>query len=112
MLKNDFIAIDVSAISDVYPNRNNSYFPVSAMQNAKPTFYNKPALGAFDVTHDDFKAHEMEYRWECSEYERKTYGRAYSTEGLNYKKEILKEKLWNIPMWRGVIKIVHKIKKC
>ena len=64
VLKNDFIAIDVYAISDVYPNRNNSYFPVSAMQNAKPTFYNKPALGAFDVTHDDFKAHEMEYRWD------------------------------------------------
>lgn len=64
VLKNDFIAIDVYAISDVYPNRNNSYFPVSAMQDAKPTFYNKPALGAFDTTHDDFKAHEMEYRWD------------------------------------------------
>lgn len=64
VLKNDFIAIDVYAISDVYPNRNNSYFPVSAMQDAKPTFYNKPALGAFDVAHDDFKAHEMEYRWD------------------------------------------------
>ena len=63
-LKNDYIAIDVYAISDVYPNRNNSYFPVSAMQDAKPTFYNKPALGAFDVAHDDFKAHEMEYRWD------------------------------------------------
>lgn len=34
------------------------------MQDAKPTFYNKPALGAFDVAHDDFKAHEMEYRWD------------------------------------------------
>lgn len=64
VLKNDFIAIDVYAISNVYPNRNNSYFPVSAMQDAKPTFYNKPALGAFDVAHDDFKAHEMEYRWD------------------------------------------------
>ena len=60
----------------------------------------------------NLKSDEIEYRWECSEYERKTYGRAYSTEGLNYKKEILKEKLWNIPMWRGFIKIVHKLKKC
>ena len=34
------------------------------MQDAKPTFYNKPALGAFNVAHDDFKAHEMEYRWD------------------------------------------------
>ena len=64
VLRNDFIAIDVYAISDVYPNRNNSHFTIQAMKDAKPTFYNKPALGAFDVSHDDFKAHEMEYKWD------------------------------------------------
>lgn len=64
VLKNDFIAIDVYAISDVYPNRNNSHFPVVAMREAVPTFYNKPALGAFDVNKDDFKSHDMEYKWD------------------------------------------------
>lgn len=34
------------------------------MEDAKPTFYNKPALGAFDTSHEDFKGHEMEYRWD------------------------------------------------
>ena len=59
----------------------------------------------------NLKNDEVEYKWECLEYERKVYGRAYSKEGMNYKKELLKEKLWNIPLWRGAIKIYHKIKK-
>ena len=54
---------------------------------------------------------EVEYKWECLEYERKVYGRAFSKEGMNYKKELLKEKLWNISLWRGFIKIVHKFRK-
>ena len=59
----------------------------------------------------NLKNDEVEYKWECLEYERKVYGRAYSKEGMNYKKELLKEKLWNIPLWRGAIKIYHKIKR-
>ena len=59
----------------------------------------------------NFKTDEVEYKWECLEYERKIYGRAYSMEGLDYKKELIKEKLWNIPIWRGVIKIYHRIRK-
>lgn len=51
----------------------------------------------------------IEYSWECTEYEKKVYGRAYSLKGLNYKKELLKEKLWNIPMWRGFVGLVHKL---
>ncbi len=53
---------------------------------------------------------KIEYNWECTEYEKKVYGRAYSLTGLNYKHEILKERLWNIPLWRGFIKVVHKLK--
>ena len=53
---------------------------------------------------------EIEYKWECAEYERKVYGRAYSLEGMNYKKELLKEKLWNISLWRAFIKIIHKLR--
>lgn len=59
----------------------------------------------------NYKSDENEYKWECLEYEKKMYGRSYSTEGLNYKKEILKEKLWKVPMWRGFVKIVHKFRK-
>ena len=59
----------------------------------------------------NLKNDEIEYKWECTEYERKVYGRAYSIEGMNYKKELLKEKLWKIPLWRDFIKIVHKFRK-
>lgn len=57
----------------------------------------------------NLKNDEIEYKWECLEYERKVYGRAYSKEGMNYKKELLKERLWNIPIWRGMIRVYHKI---
>ena len=53
---------------------------------------------------------KIEYNWECTEYEKKVYGRAYSAKGLNYKHELLKEKLWKIPLWRGFVKVVHKVK--
>lgn len=53
---------------------------------------------------------KIEYSWECTEYEKKVYGRAYSLKGLNYKKELLKEKLWNIPMWRVFVELVHKLR--
>lgn len=58
----------------------------------------------------NFKNDEVEYKWECSEYEKKAYGRAYSIKGMNYKKELLKEKLWNIALWRGAVKIYHKFR--
>lgn len=58
----------------------------------------------------NLKNDEIEYTWECTEYEKATYGQAYSMKKMNYKKEIIKEKLWKIPMWRGFIKAVHKIR--
>ena len=64
VLRNDFIAIDVYAISNIYPNRNNSHFTADSLRDAIPTFYNKPALGAFNVSKNDFKAHEMELKWD------------------------------------------------
>ncbi len=59
----------------------------------------------------NLKSDEAEYAWNCMEYEKKVYGRAFSTEGMNYKKELLKEKLWNIPIWRNAIKVYHKLMK-
>ena len=58
----------------------------------------------------NFKSDELEYKWECSEYERKVYGKNYSAFGLNSRKELIKEKLWQVPVWRFMIKIYHKIR--
>lgn len=53
---------------------------------------------------------KAEYEWECLEYEKAAYNMCYSRDGLDYKKELLKEKLWKVPLWRGLIKVYHKIK--
>ena len=79
------------------------------VENAKGLSKNKELTK--EIITIKIKNDEIEYKWECTEYERKVYGRAYSIEGMNYKKELLKEKLWNIPLWRGAIKIYHKIKR-
>ena len=57
------------------------------------------------------KNDEVEYKWECTEYEKRIYGQAYSIQNMNYKKEILKEILWKNPAWRGFVKIVHKLRR-
>ena len=59
----------------------------------------------------NLKNDESEYRWECSEYEKRVYGKAYSEVGLSSRKEIIKNRLWKIPAWRLLIKIYHKIYK-
>ena len=59
----------------------------------------------------NLKNDESEYRWECSEYEKRVYGKAYSEVGLSSRKEIIKDRLWKIPAWRLLIKIYHKIYK-
>lgn len=59
----------------------------------------------------NLKNDEEEYKWECIEYEKKLYGKPYSKQGFNVKKELLKEKLWNIQIWRNAIKMYHKILK-
>lgn len=90
-------------LGDVYKNPNQE-----KISNGQGLLKNRNITK--ELITSNLKIDEIEYRWECSEYERKIYGRAYSTEGLNYKKEILKEKLWNIPMWREFIKLIHKLK--
>jgi len=57
------------------------------------------------------KNDEVEYKWECTEYEKRIYGQAYSIQSMNYKKEILKEILWKNPAWRGFVKIIHKLRR-
>ena len=46
------------AISNIYPNRNKSYFTEDSMRNAIPTFYEKPILGSFSALKDDFGGHD------------------------------------------------------
>lgn len=58
----------------------------------------------------NFKSDEVVYKWECTEYEKKVYGKDFSISGLNFKKELIKEKLWKIPAWRILINFYHKIR--
>ena len=58
LLNKEFLAVDIMAISNVYPNRNKSYFTEDSMRNAIPTFYEKPILGSFSAFKDDFGGHD------------------------------------------------------
>jgi len=57
LIKNDFLELKVRAISDANPNRNNSHFTVEAMKDALPSFVNKPILGSFNTSKNDFRGH-------------------------------------------------------
>ena len=58
LLNKEFLAVDIMAISNIYPNRNKSYFTENSMRNAIPTFYEKPILGSFSAFKDDFGGHD------------------------------------------------------
>ena len=64
-----------------------------------------------EIITENLQSDGIEYNYECLEYEKKIYGRAYSQEGINYRKEILKEKLWKNPLWRTAIGVYHKLLK-
>ena len=51
-----------------------------------------------------FLANEKEYSWLCDEYNRTFYPDASHT-----RRSIVKERLWNIPLWRGFIKLLQKL---
>ena len=63
LLNQDFLEVSIDAISTAYPNRNNSHFTKESLEDALSTFYNKPVLGSFSVSKDDFRGHEgdLEY---------------------------------------------------
>lgn len=75
ILGKEFLELDIYAISDIYPNRNDTAFTLESMEASKDTCYNKPILGSFDVVMNDFREHngqekydkefETEY-WDCS----------------------------------------------
>jgi len=47
ILNKEFLELEVWAISDIDPNRNNSHFTKESMENALGTFKNKPIVGLF-----------------------------------------------------------------
>ena len=42
-------------------------------------------------------------------YQKEVYGRIYSVDFYNYKKELLKEKLWTYPAWRAFVLTTKRI---
>ena len=79
------------------------------IENGKKLLNNKRITE--ELITNNLENNKVEYICECTEYERKIYGISYSVQGMNYKKELLKEKLWNIPIWRFFIKLLHKFRK-
>ena len=70
LLNQDFLIIEMKAISSANPNRNGSYFTKESMEKAIPTFYNKPILASFDEVNDDYRGHEgdLEYDNELEQW--------------------------------------------
>lgn len=64
ILNQDFLELEIKAISTANPNRNGSHFTLESLQKAIPTFYNKPILGSFSVNNDDFRAHESDLEYD------------------------------------------------
>ena len=55
ILDKEFLELEVYAISDINPNRNDTHFTLEAMKKALPTFKNKPIVGLFEK--GDFTDH-------------------------------------------------------
>ena len=62
----DFIKIEIWAISDAYPNNNNSHFPLDTMETNvnEGNFYNKPILGRWNSTYGDYEVHNSTVKYD------------------------------------------------
>lgn len=70
----DFIKVEIWAISDQYPNNNDSHFPLATMEEniKEKNFYDKPVLGKFNTLRGDYEEHNSETKYDPelnSEYE-------------------------------------------
>lgn len=63
-LNKEFLELDIYAISDIYPNRNESNFTLESMEQSKHSCYNKPILGSFDIIMDDFREHNGQEKYD------------------------------------------------
>ena len=57
ILNKEFLELEIYAISDIYPNRNNCHFTLESMEKSKKSLYNKPILGFFNTTINDLEEH-------------------------------------------------------
>ena len=62
----DFIAIEVWAISNAYPNNNNSHFPEDTMvaNVDSGNFYDKPVLGKWNSINQDYEVHNSVIKYD------------------------------------------------
>lgn len=75
VISKEFLELEIYAVSDVYPNRNNCHFTLDSMKLSRDTFYNKPILGFFNNFSNDFEEHNGSERidnefqqiyWDCN----------------------------------------------
>lgn len=68
LLNKQFLDIEIEAISDANPNRNNSHFTKESMEKAIPSVKNKPVLGAFGKGKlngpNDFDEHNVDIKYD------------------------------------------------
>lgn len=88
LLNQEFLVVEMKAISSAYPNRNMSHFTKEAMEKAIPTFYNKPVLGAFFVDKNDFDGHNGALQYD-KELEEDYYD--YTNEGSEIPLGVIRE---------------------
>ena len=62
LLQKDFLELSMRVISDANPNVNKSWFTPESMEDALPTFVNKPILGYFE--NGDFVSHDGEWNYD------------------------------------------------
>jgi len=62
LLEKDFLELSMRVISDANPNVNKSWFTPESMEDALPTFVNKPILGYFE--NGDFVSHDGEWNYD------------------------------------------------
>ena len=62
----DFLKIEVWAISDAYPNNNNSHFPLNTMEVNinEGNFYNKPILGRWNSKNGAYEVHNSTVKYD------------------------------------------------
>lgn len=67
ILNKEFIELEIWAISDINPNRNNSHFTLESLEASKDNVKNKPIVGFFE--NNDFTTHEGKADYD-SEYQK------------------------------------------
>lgn len=57
----------------------------------------------------NFMENSLKTKYQSEIYQKEVYGNIYTITQYNYKKELLKEKLWTYPAWRAFVLVTKKI---